>query len=106
MFAGGGGILPPNVFIRPQIHTAAIIGKTIIQPATSGSRMRFARSRQKPRTPLRCIIRRAKKPATKKNSVMRKMCVANDITLIVVLGELSTMAHRPGGIPGMNENPP
>ncbi len=36
---------------------------------------------------------------------MRNMCAANDITLIVVLGELSTMNHRPGIIPGMNEKP-
>jgi hypothetical protein len=48
----------------------------------------------------------AKKPATKKNSVMRNMCAANDTTLIVVLGDVSTMAHRPGIIPGRNENPP
>ena len=88
--------MPPNVFVRPQIHTAAIAGKSTTQPATSGTRMRFDRSRQKPRAPLRWNIMRAKKPATKKNSDMRKMCDAKSSTLIVVLGELSIIAQIPG----------
>ena len=48
---------------------------------------------------------RAKNPAMKKNSDMRKMCDVKSTTLIVVLGEVSTIAQMPGIIPGMNEKP-
>ena len=48
---------------------------------------------------------RAKKPATKKNSDMRKMCALNSSTLMATLGELSFIAQMPGIMPGMNEKP-
>ena len=46
----------------------------------------------------------AKKPAIMKNSDMRKMCETKDSRPIAVLGELSTIAHSPGGIPGTNDS--
>ena len=97
--------MPPKVFVSPQIHTAAMAGKSTTQPASSGTRIRLARFPQKPRAPRRSNIIRAKKPATKKNSDIRKMCDANSSTLIATLGELSIIAQIPGIMPGMNEKP-
>ena len=105
MFAGAAGSVPPNVFARPHSHTASTDGARTSQPTINGTPMRFARSRPKPRTPRRWNSSRAKKPAIRKNSDIRKMWAVNSSTLTVVLGEVSTMAQRPGIIPGMNEKP-
>ena len=75
------------------------------QPAISGTRMRFNRFDQKPRAPLRSNVIRAKKPAMKKNSDIRKMCKVNSSTLMITLGELSLNAQTTGIMPGMNESP-
>ncbi len=48
---------------------------------------------------------RAKKPAMKKNSDMRKMWDTNSTALMAVLGDVSVIAQMPGIIPGMNEKP-
>jgi hypothetical protein len=101
--AGTGIVAPPVVFAKPIVQTTAIAGKRIIQPMTSGTAMRFARFVQKPRVPSFWCITRAKNPAMKKNSDMRKMCVTKAASERNGLGELSEAAQMPGGQFGMNE---
>ena len=83
----------------------AMAGKSTAHPTSIGARMRLARSDQKPRTPFRCSIIRAKNPAMKKNSDIRKMCDVKIRTLMAVLGDVSTIAQMPGIMPGRNEKP-
>src|SRR5687768_1895243 len=71
---------------------------------TSGTTMRFARFDQKPPVPSLLCSTRAKKPAMKKNSDMRKTCVTNAASLSAALGELSLAAQRPGGQFGMKDS--
>ena len=66
--------------------------------------MRIARFAQKPPVPSLWCSSRAKNPAMKKNSDMRKMCETKAASPRKALGELSLMAQMPGGSPGMKES--
>jgi hypothetical protein len=56
------------------------------RPTTSGSRMRLARSRTKPRVPRRSISIRPKKPAIRKNTDIRNMWLTKNSNPRVALG--------------------
>ncbi len=55
----------------PQIIAAMVIGANTTHPTTSGTTIRVARSRMNARTPRRWNTKRAKNPASTKNSVIR-----------------------------------
>ena len=58
---------------------------------------------QKPRAPSLWYMSRAKNPAMKKNSDMRKQCATNPASARKGLGELSIIDQTPGGRPGKKD---
>src|SRR5690606_17249122 len=65
--------------------------------------MRMLRFRTNPALPFFSTSRRAKKPATRKNRVMRKLWATKAASASSGLVELSAIAHSPGGHPGMKD---
>ncbi len=72
-----GGNAPPNTLVIPMVQTYPITGNSTTHPTMKGMRMRMARLRTNAPVPSFWCSSRAKKPAMKKNSDMRKMCVTN-----------------------------
>ena len=71
---GMAGGAPPNILAMPACQTKPISGVSSSQKMISGRAMRSARFAQNPPVPSFWCSRRAKYPAMKKNSDMRKMC--------------------------------
>ena len=89
-------LIPLNRNPRPASAGKSI--RMIGRPTTSGSRMRFARSRMKPAAPLRSISIRPKNPASRKKSDIRNMWLTKKTTPSVALGG-SRIGHNCSGKP-------